>query len=180
MARGKLKRGLVQVYTGDGKGKTSAALGVTFRALGWGLRVCVVQFIKGYLETGEMKMAERFPSQYVIRQFATDPSCYIDETKAKQRKEECEQAMAYAEEVVNSGEFDLVVLDEINNAMGYKLLDIDRVLDLIHSKPKHVELILTGRRAPKEIIDAADLATDMRLIKHPFEKRISARAGVDY
>lgn len=180
MVGGKLERGLVHVYTGDGKGKTTAALGVSLRALGWGLRVCVVQFIKGYLDTGEMKIAERFPGQYVIKQFATDPICYIDETKAKQRREECEVAMRYAEEVVGSGEFDVVVLDEINNAMAYKLVDIERALALIREKPEHVELVLTGRRAPKEIIDAADYATEMTPIKHPFDKDIPARAGIDY
>jgi cob(I)alamin adenosyltransferase len=176
----RLKNGLVQVYTGDGKGKTSAALGVCLRALGWELKVCVVQFIKGYPDTGEVRIAERFAGHYVIRQFAADASRCIDEDKALQRREECEAAMIYAEEVVKAGEFDLVVLDEINNAMAYKLLEIPRVLKLIGDHPAHVELILTGRRAPQEIIDAADLVTDMALIKHPYEKGISARKGVDY
>jgi cob(I)alamin adenosyltransferase len=175
-----IQQGLVQVYTGDGKGKTSAALGVAFRALGWGLRVCVIQFIKGYDNTGEMKIAQRFPSQYVIRQFAADPSCYIDESKARQRREECEAAMSYAEEIVKGGEFDLVILDEINNAMGYKLVDTARVLKLISERPAQVEMILTGRRAPREIIDAANLVTEMALIKHPFDDGIEARPGLDY
>ena len=180
MTRPRIKQGLVQVFTGDGKGKTSAALGIALRAIGWGLRVCIVEFIKGYEATGEIKIAERFAGQYEIRQFATDPTCYIDEAKAQQRKIECEAAMAYAEEVVKSEEFDVVILDEINNAMGYSLIEVARVLELIRERPPHVELILTGRRAPQSIVDAADLVTEMRLIKHPFEKGIPARRGLDY
>ena len=180
MAKPGIDRGLTQVYTGDGKGKTTAALGAALRALGWGLKVCVVQFIKGYADTGEMKIAERFPSQYVIRQFATDSSGYIDEEQARGRRQECEAAMAYAEEVVAGGEFDVVILDEINNAMAYKLIDVERALRLIREKPAHVELILTGRRAPVEIVQAADLVTEMLMIKHPHEQGIAARRGIDY
>ncbi|MDH7602831.1 MAG: cob(I)yrinic acid a,c-diamide adenosyltransferase [Armatimonadota bacterium] len=174
------ERGLVHVYTGDGKGKTTAALGTALRALGWGIRVCVVQFIKGYPDIGEARFAAEFGERFVLKQFAIDPCRAIDEAKVRQRKEAAEAAMAFAEQVVLSGEYGLVILDEINNAMHYRLIDVDRVLNLIKRKPAEVELILTGRNAPQAIIDAADYATEMRLLKHPFQQGISARKGIDY
>lgn len=173
-------KGLVHVYTGDGKGKTTAALGIALRALGWGLRVCMVQFIKGYPDIGEMRFAERFGDRFTVKQFAVDTSRAIDEAKVLQRKESAEAAMAYAEKIVMSGEYSVVILDEINNALHYGLIDTKRVLELISSKPKNVELILTGRNAPLAIIEAADYVTEMHLVKHPFQKGITARQGIDY
>ena len=180
MARAPLDQGLVHVYTGDGKGKTTAALGMALRALGWGLRVCFIQFIKGYSNIGEMKIAPSFEGQFEIRQFAIDLSRSIDEAKILARREAAEEAMRFAESMVASGEFDLVVLDEINVAIHYGLIDIKRVLALISSKPKQVELVLTGRNAKREIIDAADYATEVRKLKHPYDKGIPARKGIDY
>jgi len=180
MLRTKLSRGLVHVYTGDGKGKTTAALGIALRALGWGLRVSMVQFIKGYPKIGEIMTAERFPGELDIRQFAIDITRDIDSAKVLERRAQAEEAMKYAEEVVSSGRYDIIILDELNNALHYGLIDIPRALDLIRSKPPRLELILTGRYAPQAIIDAADYVTEMKLVKHPFEKGIQARPGVDY
>jgi cob(I)alamin adenosyltransferase len=180
MRKVKLHQGLVHVNTGDGKGKTTAALGVAFRALGWGLRVCMVQFIKGYPKIGELMISERFGDEFVVKQFAMDITRDIGSEKVLEREKQAEEAMSYSESVVSGGEFDVIILDEINNAMHYKLIDPARVLEMMSSKPKHVELILTGRYAPAKIIEAADYVTEMHLIKHPYEKEIPARHGIDY
>ncbi len=174
------QRGLVHVYTGAGKGKTTAALGVALRALGWGFRVCMVQFIKGYAQIGESKFAEEHGDQFVLRQFAIDPSKHIDEAKALKRSEAVEAAMRFAEKVVSEGQYDLVILDEINNALHLGLVEPDRVLALIANRPPRVELILTGRNAPKRIVDVADYVTEMRSIKHPFRHGVQARKGIDF
>ena len=171
--------GLVHVYTGDGKGKTTAALGLALRALGWGLRVCFVQFVKGYAEIGEMKVARRFEGRFEIKQFAIDLQPGIGEARVLARSKGAEEAMRCAESVVAAGEHDMVVLDEINVAIHYGLIDIPRVLALICSRPGHVELVLTGRNAKPEVMEAADYVTEFRKVKHPFDKGIAARKGVD-
>lgn len=175
-----IRKGLVHVYTGEGKGKTTAALGVALRAMGWGARVCVVQFIKGYAEIGEAKLAAEMPDRFVLKQFAIDLTRAIDETDVLARKQATEEAMTWAEQAVSQGEFDVVILDEINNALHYGLIPVSRVLSMISGRPSHVELILTGRSAPAEIIDAADYVTELSMIKHPFEKGIGARKAIDY
>lgn len=180
MGKRLIQQGMVHVYTGNGKGKTTAALGLALRALGWGARVCDIQFLKGYPEIGEAKIAESFPDRFVLKQFVLDVSRAIDEAKVLERAQAANEAMCYAEEVVSGGEFDVVILDEINNALHYGLIDQARVLRMIEGRPVHVELVLTGRDAPLQIIDAADYVTEMVLVKHPFQKGIGARKGVDY
>jgi len=175
-----IRKGMVHVYTGDGKGKTTAALGLALRALGWGAKVCDVQFLKGYPEIGEAKIVENFPGRFVLKQFIRDTSRSIDEVEVLERVRAANEAMGYAEKIVGGGEFDVVILDEINNALHYGLIDEARVLRVIESKPVHVELILTGRGAPSRIIDVADYVTEMVLVKHPFQKGIKARKGIDY
>jgi cob(I)alamin adenosyltransferase len=174
----KLEKGLVQVYTGDGKGKTSAAFGLALRAIGRGLKVYIVQFIKGGFDYGELYVVDKLPNltlkafgrgRFVTRK----PPDEVDVALA-------EEAFNLAKEVVESGEYDMVILDEINVALSLKLISLEKVLDLIKRKPEHVELVLTGRYAPNEIIEAADLVTEMREIKHPYRKGWPARMGVDY
>ncbi|MEM2281768.1 MAG: cob(I)yrinic acid a,c-diamide adenosyltransferase [Candidatus Bathyarchaeia archaeon] len=174
----KLERGLVQVYTGDGKGKTSAAFGLALRAIGRGLKVYIVQFIKGGFDYGELYIVDRLPNMTLKAfgrgQFVTDkPPDEVDVALA-------EEAFNLAKKVVESGEYDMVILDEINVALNLKLISLEKTLELIKNKPKHVELILTGRYAPNEIIEAADLVTEMREIKHPYKKGHPARMGIDY
>ncbi len=176
----KIERGLVHVYTGDGKGKTTAALGLAFRALGWGARVCMVQFIKGYPDIGEAHLAEDLGDRFVLRQFAVDPTRDIDEAEVKRRREQAEAAMEFAQQVVSGGEFDVVILDEINNACHYGLVDATQVVSMIHSRPANVELVLTGRNAPDAIIEQADYVTEFKLVKHPHQRGIQARRGIDY
>lgn len=172
--------GLVHVYTGDGKGKTTAALGVALRALGWGARVCVVQFIKGYSEIGEGKFAAELGERFVLKQFAADEGRGITVDKVMRRREAAEAALVCAEETLAGGAYDLVILDEINNAMHHGLVDKQRVIDMLDAKPERVEVILTGRNAPDDIIARADYVTEMRMVKHPFQAGKGARAGIDY
>jgi cob(I)alamin adenosyltransferase len=171
-------KGLVQVFTGNGKGKTTAALGTILRAVGHGLRVFIVFFMKGDYTYGEFATLRKLPNikllQSGFRQF-TDPLNIKPE-----EKEQAESALAAAREATLSGKYDLVVLDEVNVAVEYKLIDLDEIIDLVRRKPENVELILTGRYADNRLIEIADLATEMINVKHPFEKGINARKGIEY
>jgi len=174
----RLEKGLVQVYTGDGKGKTSAAFGLALRAAGRGLKVYVVQFIKGGFDYGELHIIERLPNIKLVAfgrgKFITDVPPSEEDAKLAR------QAFELARKVVKEGEYDIVVLDEINVALNLKMIRVDEVVELIKSKPKHVELILTGRYAPKEVIEAADLVTEMRDVKHPYARGVPPRKGIEY
>ena len=174
----KLEKGLVQVYTGNGKGKTTAAFGLALRAMGRGLKVYIIQFIKGGFDYGELYIVDKLPN-LTLKAFGRGE--FVTEKPAEKVDVEfAEEAMALAEEVVKSGEYDIVILDEINVALSLKLIKTEKVLELIKNKPKHVELILTGRYAPNEIIEAADLVTEMKEVKHPFNKGYQARKGIEY
>ena len=159
----KLERGLVQVYTGNGKGKTSAAFGLALRAIGRGLRVYIIQFIKGGFDYGELYIVNKLPN---LELKAFGRGQFI--TKKPPEKEDiklAEEALSLAEKVIRSGEYDVVILDEINVALNLGLIEIDRVQEIIEKKPKHVELILTGRSAPEKLLEIADLVTEMKEIK---------------
>ncbi len=171
-------KGLVQIFTGNGKGKTTAALGTVLRAAGHGLKILIVFFMKGDYSYGEYSTLARLPdvdfTSFGFRRL-TDP--------ANIKPEEIEQArlaLAAAREAVLSGNYDLVVLDEVNVALGFNLLEPDDVIKLIKDKPYHVELILTGRYADNKLIEMADLVTEMVKVKHPFDKGIKARKGIEY
>ena len=175
---GTSKHGLVQVYTGNGKGKTTAAMGAIARASGHGLRVFLVSFMKGSYKQGEYKSLALLPgvkiAQFGLRKF-TEPGEVKEEEKAQ-----AVSALAAARKAVKSGDYDLVVLDEVNVALSYDLIKLDDVLSLIRQKPAPVELILTGRYAPEKLLEAADLATEMVKIKHPFDEGIKARKGIEF
>jgi len=174
----KLEKGFVQVYTGDGKGKTTAAFGLALRAIGRGLKVYMIQFIKGGFDYGELYVVEKLPN-LTLKAFGRGR--FVTEKPAeKEDVRLAEEALALAENVVKSGEYDIVILDEINVALNLKLIKIEKVLELVKNKPKNVELILTGRYAPREIIEAADLVTEMKEVKHPYNKGFSARKGIEY
>ncbi|MEM1564123.1 MAG: cob(I)yrinic acid a,c-diamide adenosyltransferase [Candidatus Bathyarchaeia archaeon] len=174
----KLERGLVQVYTGDGKGKTSAAFGLALRAVGRGLKVYIIQFIKGGFDYGELYVIDRLPN-ITLKAFGRG-RFVTQQPPSKEDVRLAEEAFKLAEETIKSGEYDLVILDEINVALNLKLISLEKVLELIKSKPKHVELVLTGRYAPKEVIEAADLVTEMREVKHPFKRGCQAREGIEF
>ncbi len=173
-----LKRGLVQVFTGDGKGKTSAALGVVLRALGGGLRVCIVVFMKGDYPYSEWAFLSKIPDVKIARfGFRT----FTDPANVKPEEiEQAKQALALAREAMLSGNYDLVVLDEVNIAVAWKLVELDEVVRLIQDKPSNVELILTGRHAHPKLVELADLVTECLKIKHPYDRGIMARQGIDY
>ena len=175
---GPANKGLVYVFTGDGKGKTSAALGVVLRALGHGLRVHITYFMKGSYPYGEHTILSRLPNV----DFAIFGGLeFINEANIKpEEMEQARQALADAREAVFGGNYDVVIMDEVNLAASWKLIELDEVIRLINDKPPNVELILTGRQADTELIKIADLVTEMRKIKHPYDKGIKARKGIDY
>jgi len=168
-------KGLVHVYTGDGKGKTTAALGLAMRAVGQGMKVAFIQFLKG-LPCGELFFAQQY-KPFEIVQISVGDSF---KKSKEQLSQEARQTLAYAEQEIVSGKYDLVILDEIFIAINQGLITVKQVLDLLDAKPGSVELVLTGRKAPPEIVQRADLVTEMLLIKHPFTGGTSARRGIEY
>ncbi len=170
--------GLVEVFTGEGRGKTSAALGTAVRALGNGLRVRIVAFMKAGRSSGEWNIFEGLPSITVSR-YGSDRM--VDpENPRPADKEGAAAALAAGREALLSGDYDLVILDEINVAASWRLIDIKDVIALVEDKPERVELILTGRYADKEIVRRADQVTEMLNIKHPYDQGTPARKGIDY
>jgi len=174
----KLEKGLVQVYTGNGKGKTTAAFGLALRAIGRGLKVYIIQFIKGGFDYGELYVIDKLPNLQ-LKAFGRG-KFITQKPPAQEDIKLAEEAFQLAKEVVERGQHDMVILDEINVALNLKLISLDEVLELIKNKPEHVELVLTGRNAPQKIIEAADLVTEMTEIKHPFNKGFQARKGIEY
>ncbi len=178
MKKQRLEPGLIQVYTGHGKGKTSAAFGLAIRALGRGLRVYVVQFIKGGFDYGELYAVEKLP-HLKLKAFGTG-KFITEKPPSKKNIKLAEEALKFAKKVVTSGKYDIVVLDEVNVALDLQLIKLENVLDLLKSKPMHVELVLTGRNAPEEIIEVANLVTEMKEIKHPYQNGTLPRKGIEY
>ena len=171
-------RGLVQVFTGEGRGKTSAALGTALRAVGNGLRVFIVAFMKAGHPSGEWGVLSGLPNVCTAR-FGT--KAFVDPASPSQEdREQAAQALKAAREAMLSGDYDMVVLDEVNVAVAWNLVDLHDVLRLIEDRPQNVELILTGRGADKEVVRAADLVTEMLNIKHPYVEGTSARRGIEY
>ena len=173
-----LEQGLVQVYTGRGKGKTTAALGAVLRAWGQGLRVKVIFFLKGNDEVGELKALAQLPG-VSAQQFGSGGFIRANRLTEEDRRR-AQEALHTAREATRSGQYDLVVLDEVNLAVTWKLVALEDVLSLIKEKPVQVELILTGRDADPQLVQAADLVTEMLAIKHPFERGVPARKGIEY
>ena len=174
----KNSKGMVQVFTGNGKGKTSAALGAVLRALGHGLEVYIVFFMKGKYPYGEFSTLSKL-SNVDVASFGL--RCLTDRANINPKEiEQAKLAMSAAREAMLSGNYDLVVLDEVNVAVNFKLIELDEVVRLIGDKPQNVELILTGRYADAKLIELADLVTEMVKIKHPYDKGVKARKGIEY
>ncbi len=206
-----VKQGQIQVYTGDGKGKTTAALGLAMRAVGQGFKAIIIQFMKGGAYTGEYIAIKNHLQNLEILQYGR--ACIKQQKQLKMssfsgkkdkeifdfvredvecgecrfcflndsvQKDYVEEAFKKALEVVLSGDYDVVILDEINTAMSLNFLETELVLNLMANKPEQVELVLTGRGAPLEIIHHADLVTEMKSHKHYFDKGVKARRGVEY
>lgn len=171
--------GLIQVYTGNGKGKTTASLGLVFRAAGHGLKTCMLQFMKENSDYGETKAAHYLPGFKLIQVGRND---FVDlENPAAIDVELAQQGWKLAQELILSKEYDMIILDEINVAMACGLIDTDEVVKFLSGLTEnHTELILTGRYAPQPILTIAHLVTEMQEIKHPFSQGIEARKGMDY
>ena len=171
----RLKKGLVQVYTGYGKGKTTASLGLALRASGAGLKVYIMQFIKGR-EYSELKAIKGMKN---IKVDQCGRGCFIRKKPSKLDIKKAEQGFLKTKRNVLSGKYDVVILDEINIALHIGLLKTKEVVSLIRRKPKHAELVLTGRHCPLMVLKKADLITKMYDVRHPFEKGIKARLGIE-
>ena len=173
--------GLVHVYTGHGKGKSTAALGQVLRALGYGMKAYIVQFLKSMdLLSGEVRSLADFGDRIKLVRYHQvhpmfDPKVDVDQLRAS-----VSEALEEARKAMLIGGYDVVVLDEINNAVAEGFVDIETVVKFIRSKPEKVELILTGRNATQEVIDLADYVTEMECIKHPFQRGVPARRGIEF
>jgi cob(I)alamin adenosyltransferase len=173
-----LKKGYVQVYTGNSKGKSTAALGLAFRAMGRGLKTYVGQFMKGQIY-GELKSAEMCRPYITIEQYGKDTFIHVKNPPLAEDVQMARDGLARAVKAMHSGEYDIIVFDEINTANYFNLITTEEMLDVIKSKPDGVEVIFTGRYAPPEVIEAADLVTEMVEVKHYFEKGVPARDGIE-
>ena len=175
------EKGLVIVYTGGGKGKTSAALGLVLRAVGYNHKVCMVQFVKGSWHYGELDSAKRLAPEF---EMITAGKGFVgildDKSPREDHVKAANDTLEISKEKMMSGNFDVVILDEINYALQLKLLNLNDVIDLIKSKPAELDLVLTGNHAEEKVIELADLVTEMKEIKHPFKSGIKAKKGIDF
>jgi cob(I)alamin adenosyltransferase len=169
--------GLVIVHTGDGKGKTTAAIGTAFRAVGVGFKVKMIQFIKGSWDYGELHTAEKLENFEIVPM----GEGFTWETKDRERDTEiADKTWSACSEAIEKGDHDMLIFDEINVALSLGYLEVDKVVEALKSKPDDMHVILTGRGAPQALIDAADLVTEMKEIKHPFHSGIYAQRGIEY
>ena len=169
------------VYTGKGKGKTTAALGIALRATGYKKKICMIQFIKGSWHYGEMESSKLLEPEFEMVAIGKGFVGIIDDKSPKEDHQKvAKEAIKISNEKIQSGKYDIIILDEINYAVNLNLISLEDVLELIKSKPENVDLVLTGNYAKEEVIEAADLVTEMREIKHPFQKGIKAKEGIDF
>lgn len=173
--------GLVHIYTGNGKGKTTAAVGLGVRAYGCGLRVLMVQFLKGS-ETGEMKTIEKLAPCFMLHREKSVKGFFwdMDEQQKLELKKSMQSTFEYAANAANSGEWDLLILDEIMGTISNGLIDIRDVAELIKNKPEKLEIVLTGRNAPAELVELADYVSEINAVKHPMDKGVPARKGIEF
>ena len=172
-----MKKGLVHVYTGDGKGKTTAAFGLALRALGRGLSVCVIQFMKGQ-ESGEVLALKKFPHA-TVRQFGREELVDLENPSEEDRRL-AQEGLEFTKEIIYEEKYDFVILDEINLAVWAELVMLEDILEILENKPPSIELVLTGRSAPLDFIEAADYVTWFEEVKHPFDEGEKAREGVEF
>jgi cob(I)alamin adenosyltransferase len=176
--RKKKFKGLIQVYTGNGKGKTTAALGLALRAVGHRFRVLMVQFLKGGITYGELKSAKKLSPYLTIVPMGRE--CFVDKKNPHPvDRRWARKGWDLSKEAVQSQKYQVVILDEVNVAVDYGLVALDELLDLIKNKPENVELVLTGRWAKPEVLRQADLVTEMKEIKHYYRKGVGSRIGIE-
>ncbi|MDI1496029.1 MAG: Cob(I)alamin adenosyltransferase (cobO, btuR) [Cenarchaeum symbiont of Oopsacas minuta] len=175
------KKGLVIVYTGGGKGKTTAALGLALRAVGYGLKICMIQFIKGSWHYGEIDSIKRLAPEFEIIAAGKGFVGILDDVSPHEEHEKAgQEAIMLAKKTIHSSKYDIVILDEVNYAVDMGLVSMDDVIEIISTKPPKLDLVLTGNNAKPEIIEIADLVTEMKEIKHPFKSGIKAKKGIDF
>jgi cob(I)alamin adenosyltransferase len=175
------KDGFVIVYTGKGKGKTTAALGMALRAVGYNHKICMIQFIKGSWHYGEMTSSKRLEPEFELTAIGKGfVGIMDDKNPIEDHKKISDEALRIAKEKIQSEKYDIIILDEINYAINLNLVKLEDVLELIKIKPPNLNLVLTGNYARDEIIQVADLVTEMREIKHPFKAGIRAKKGIDF
>ena len=185
------RKGMVQIYTGSGKGKTTAALGLAFRALGHGKKVLLIQFMKKGKDLGELKAARRFnkfkilqtgPVKYEVLSKKTNKKRWPGKgaflsSKARQL---AQRGLVAAQKALEENEYDVIILDELNVAIEFGLLQLQEVKEILRNKPKRIEVVITGRYAHPEILEIADLVSEVRELKHYYKKGITARIGIEY
>lgn len=173
--------GFVIVYTGKGKGKTTAALGMALRAVGHNYKTCMIQFIKGSWHYGEMASSKRLEPEFELTAVGKGFVGILDDKAPREVHQKiAQEAIEISKEKILSEKYDVVILDEVNYAVNLGLIEIGQILDLIKIKPQKLTLVLTGNYAKQEVIDAADLVTEMKEIKHPFQRGIRAKKGIDF
>lgn len=172
------RKGLLVVYTGEGKGKTTASLGTAFRALGWGWKVSVVQFIKGRWITGEKRLADNFSLPIDIHPMGDGFTWNVND-RGKDI-ETCNKVWSFVEKIIEKQEHDLVILDEINIALQHNYIDVERIIKTLENRPPWMTVILTGRGAPERLFEVADLVSNVQEVKHPFKSGIVAQKGIDF
>jgi cob(I)alamin adenosyltransferase len=174
----KLKQGFIQIYTGNGKGKSTAALGQAVRAAGFGLKTYIAQFMKEY-PYNELNSLKKLSEWITIEQFGGDDFVYKKEPPGEEELAKAKKGLQTAKEKMLSGEYDLIILDEAIVAIYFKLIETKDLVEFIKIKPENVELILTGRYCPEELIELADLVTEMKEVKHYYQKGITSRKGIE-
>ena len=175
------KDGLVIVYTGNGKGKTTAALGLAMRSVGYEHKVCMLQFIKGSWHYGEMDSSKKLEPNFELIAIGKGFVGILDDNSPREEHEKyAAEALRICREKINSGNYNVVILDEVNYAINLGLIDVQEIIKLIKEKPSNLDLVLTGRDVKEEIVELADLVTEMKEIKHPFKSGIKAKKGIDF
>ena len=175
------KDGLVIVYTGNGKGKTTAALGLAIRAIGYEHKVCMLQFIKGSWHYGEMDSSKKLEPNFELIAIGKGFVGILDDNSPREEHEKyAAEALRICREKINSGNYNVVILDEVNYAINLGLIDVQEIIKIIKEKPSNLDLVLTGRDVKEEIVELADLVTEMKEIKHPFKSGIKAKKGIDF
>lgn len=176
-----IEPGLTIVYTGKGKGKTTAALGIVLRAIGHNKKICMIQFIKGSWHYGEMTTSKKLEPDFEMIAVGKGFVGIIDDKSPREDHEQiADEAIKICKLKIQSGNYDIIILDEVNYAINLGLIELDDVIDLIKTKPPSLDLVLTGNYAKNEIIELADLVTEMKEIKHPFKQGKKAKKGIDF
>lgn len=175
-----MKKGLIIVHTGNGKGKTTAAMGLAFRAVGQGLRVLMLQFIKGDRKYGELESVKKFGPDFKIQPLGKGFICSNSKLTDEEIAENISQSWEHAKNEILTDKYDMIILDEINYVISYKLIPVEEVLAMLEDRPERLHIVMTGRDAHEKIIDRADLVTEMKEIKHPYSKGIKAQKGIEF